>query len=170
MLLTIFNSALIPVLTIIGTALVIALAYLAQYLAKAGDMLIEVRRMAYLDPLEVRLVIRFISTKKGETEFHNIVIARKNGKKYEVISEETPSPIIQEGSKNSIRPQENGYSIHIIERKVFEGIFYFSLKEGTDSSDLSHAFLLATNKSGKQVKAPIDLLSTEIQSIHFKRF
>lgn len=164
----VLESVLVPILTIGGTVLMIVLAYIAQAMVKAGDMNIEVKRQAFLDPREVLLGIHFYSTKKHAHTFNNIVLAAEIEGELLTISEDVLAPVTFKQSKNLVT-NEKGYSLTIKSGKAFDGVFRFTILKQIDPDKIKVAYLLATDKEGHKLKAPFYLSSTETQEISFSR-
>ena len=163
------NDILVPIITITSTIVVAILAYIAQGLAKAGDLSIEIKRHAFLDARDVRLGIRFYSTKKKVHEFRNIVLAAEINGVLTIISGESLTPIVMADDKGMLTTSELGYKIKITDGSTFDGVFHFVIPRNVDASSIKVAYLVAVDRNGHKVKAAFDFKSTDAQAIYFKR-
>ncbi len=163
------NTILIPILSVVGAALVIVLAYLAQAIAKQGDTSIEVRRMAYINIYEVRLLLRASTTRKGEHEFSDIFLAAEIDKVLLPITGVAALPLAQGGSTHFLLKSKKGYGFRIRDGHPFEAVFEFHIPEDNDMSRLNKVFIVATDEKGRKRKAEISLRSTSSQVIRFRK-
>lgn len=163
------NGILIPILSIVGAAIVIVLAYLAQAIAKHGDTTIEVRRMAYINVYEVRLLLRASTTAKGEHEYSDILLAAEIDNVLLPITGVAALPLAQGGSTHSLLKSQRGYGFKVRDGHPFEAVFEFHIPEDNDMSRLNKVFLVATDQKGRKRKAEFSLLSTASQTLRFKK-
>lgn len=163
------SDMLVPIISIGATIVVAILAYVAQAIAKAGDMTVEIKRHAFLDPRDVRLAIRFYSTKKKTHEFHNFALAADIGGTLTTISDESLTPIAMEDEGKNLSTNGSGYRITIKEGATFDGVFHFVIANSVDITNIDMAYLIAVDKNGKTVKAAFELNTTDVQSIYFKK-
>ena len=162
------NGIVITIASIAAMAFVFLLAYIAQAIAKKGEITITLRRMAFINPYEVRLVVQASSTMLSMTEYHDVFLAAKVDGVLLPITQVAALPITQSNSTRFVLRSEKGYGFKVGGGRPFEGVFEFLIPEENDLSRFQSVYLVATDSKGVKKKAEFVLSSTAKQTVHFK--
>ena len=164
------TQGLVITLVSIGATLFVALlAFIAQAIAKNGDLTIRLRRMAFISPYEVKIVLKASSTKKKGNEFSDIFLAARVNGVLVPVTGIAALPLTQSGSTQYLLHSKKGYGFRVSERHPFEAVIEFAIPEDNDLSRFEKAYLVATNEKGKKVAAEFALRSVQEQSIRFRK-
>lgn len=162
------TSPAIPItISILATVFLFVLVRIAMdlYQSQGRDLVIVARRIADLDARVVRLDVTIENLKKQSKSLKDIQIAAFQGKVPLCLGRLEEAPIQRQGDPSFIARASEGYTLNISSNSKNEAIIEFHLSEAR-----KNVYILATNQEGKRVRAYLNLDSSQVQLLTFRKF
>lgn len=118
--------------SILATAFVFVLIRLAKIIRKIGEVEVVVRRMAELNPKEVKLSVLFGNADNKDREFTVFSLYKKEGKKWVCLAEPKEDPIQVDDGKGFLIHDSDGWKFHISKEHAHQVILDYVLPERAD--------------------------------------
>ena len=107
------NSVLAIIGSLLATGLVFFLIRLAKIVRKIGEIEVVVRRMAELNPKEIKLNVLLASADNKYREFSHPALYKKEGRKWICLSELKEDPIQIDDGKGFLRKENGEFYFHV---------------------------------------------------------
>ena len=144
--------------SILATGLVFLLIRLAKIVRKIGEVDVVVRRMAELNPKEVKLNVLFGNADNKDREFSSFSLCKKEGKKWICLSTLQEDPIQIDDGKGFLIKDGDGWKFHISRQYAHQVTLDFVLPQKEDE------VYLVCYEGKKRRKAKINLTHFNEQS------
>lgn len=158
-------SPALPIGISVGASvLLFVLAQVAMHLYRENYLDVIVRKMADLDPKNIRLQLNIHNSRHRELILKNIRFAWKEGKNWVEIAPISAAPIQRLGDPRFVRKENGGYSFYAAGGSQNEVIIECTLPQA-----MSEICIIGENPKGRTMCAKVNLSTLQAQVIAFRR-
>ena len=151
-------------ISLLATVVLFILGRLAFFLYRSGEVTVYGKRLADLDPRIVRLSLVMENHQKSDWILQGLFLAKPQEKEWIPLAKLTKDPILRTGEITCVSKRDGEFCFLLTAGGKMEVVVEFEL-----TSDSEETYLLALDKSGRLVKAKINLRDNAAQALSFRK-